>query len=257
MRFAGQGGQGLRLVQVRQLSHAAMRNTDAGRLTRVRELTLEMQESASALQASEPAGSPLPILADAFRRRVEALDAFHAGNARAARGIAAETIARVQALEVQGEFDRQTKSLILFMLNGLKARSELVLRDFAAAEHSARAALATKDGFPSDPLTDARTKGEQSTLIALALVGQNRHAEALHVIAPVVKLHRGLAGRNRGDEGQKLQMAGALYVQALADPARRAALLAESRALLAGLPGPMKSVQSVRFWSDRVRDAGS
>jgi hypothetical protein len=52
-----------------------------------------------------------------------------------------------------------------------------------------------------------------------------------------------------------MELAFALYAQALTDPARRGALLAESRALLAGLPAPMKSLESVRFWSERVRQA--
>jgi hypothetical protein len=70
-----------------------------------------------------------------------------------------------------------------------------------------------------------------------------------------VKLHRDLAARNHGDQQQRVEMAGALYAQALGDPARRAALLREARALLDGIPASMKSLKSVRSWSDRVSRA--
>ena len=70
-----------------------------------------------------------------------------------------------------------------------------------------------------------------------------------------MKLHRELASKNRGDQIQKVEMAAALYAQALADPQRRSALLRESRSLLEGLPGPVKSLASTRTWADRVRAA--
>jgi hypothetical protein len=72
-----------------------------------------------------------------------------------------------------------------------------------------------------------------------------------------VKFNRDLAARNQGDELQKLELAAALYAQALADPSRRAALLRESRGLLAGLPGPMKSLATVRTWTRRIQDASA
>ena len=93
--------------------------------------------------------------------------------------------------------------------------------------------------------------------MALALAGQNKTAEARQVIEPVVKLHRDLAARNRGDEQQHIEMAAALYAQALTDPERRSALLRESSTLLQGIPNSMKSLVSVRIWADLVRDAGS
>ena len=91
--------------------------------------------------------------------------------------------------------------------------------------------------------------------MALALAGQNRISEARQAIEPVVKLHRDLAARNHGDELQHIEMARALYAQALTDPQRRSALLRESSTLLQGIPNSMKSLVSVRIWADLVRDA--
>jgi tetratricopeptide (TPR) repeat protein len=255
MRVAGEGGAGLRLAQMQFVSHAAMRNVDAGRLAKARELAVELGQTASALQASEPADSPLPVFADSMKTRAVALTAYGAGDADKARSLVADVLARLHSLKVQSDQEKRRLSGHLVLHNELQARFELALRNFPGAEQSARASLAAKQGFPIDPPTDARIKGQLSTLIALSLAEQERPAEALKVIAPVVKLQRELASRNEGDEGQKVQMASALYVQALADPARRAPLLAESRALLSGLPGPMQSLDSVRFWSDRIREA--
>ena len=137
----------------------------------------------------------------------------------------------------------------------MKSQAEIALEDFEAAERSARAALAAKERWVYDPNSDTRRKAEVSTTIALALVGLGKPAEARQVIEPVVKLHRDLASRNRGDENQKVEMAAALYAQALSDPARRAALLRESQALLASLPAQMKALNSVRVWTNRVREA--
>jgi tetratricopeptide (TPR) repeat protein len=255
MRIAGEGGAGLRLAQMQFLSQAAMRNVDAGRLAKARDLAGELGENASSLQASEPAGSPLPIFADSMKVRADALTAYGAGDVGKARSLVAEVLARLHSLKMQSDLEKRRLSGNLFMLNELQARFELALRNHPAAEQSARASLAAKESFPIDPPTDARIEGQLSTLIALSLAEQERPAEALKVIGPVVKLQRELANRNHGDEGQKVQMASALYVQALADPARRTPLLAEARALLGGLPGPMKSLKSTRIWDDRVREA--
>jgi hypothetical protein len=85
--------------------------------------------------------------------------------------------------------------------------------------------------------------------------GQGKLAESRQVIEAVVKLHRDLASRNRGDQNQKVEMAAALYAQALSDPGGGAALLRESQALLASLPARMSALNSVRRWTQRVREA--
>jgi hypothetical protein len=175
--------------------------------------------------------------------------------APAARDIGAAMDAQIQALRPQNETDVQFRNATLYMANDVKARAEIDLKEFAAAEQSARKALAAKEGWIIDPRLDARMKAGASTNIALALVGQGKAAEARQVIDTVVKLHRELAGKNRGDQIQKVEMAAALYAQALADPARRTALLRESRALLESVPGPVKALASTRSWVERVRAA--
>jgi tetratricopeptide (TPR) repeat protein len=254
-RIAGEGGTGSRMGQLRILSHAVMRNADAGHFDKARDIVDEIGSHIPELQKSEPKGSLAAPSAELMKLRAESRIALARGDALAARKICMDMNARLQAMQATGEADVQFKNSHIFMANDVKAQSELALKDFGAAEQSARAALTAKEHWVYDPAGDTRVKAGVSTLIALALVGQGKPAEARQVIEPVVKLHRELASRNRGDEMQKVEMAAALYAQALADPQRRSTLLRESRSLLDSLPGPVKSLVSTRTWADRVRAA--
>ena len=81
-------------------------------------------------------------------------------------------------------------------------------------------------------------KAAVSTNIALALVGQGKPAEARQVIAPVVKLHRDLASRNRGDEMPEGRDGGRALRGGPCRPGRRASLLRGFAHAPRGLPGP-------------------
>src|SRR5450755_1926451 len=92
-----------------------------------------------------------------------------------------------------------------------------------------------------------------SSCPAMALAQQGRLAESNTVITPVVKLHRDLATRNHDDQWQHMELAAALYAQALSDKPRRAAQLNEAATLVARLPAEMRDLHSVRLWRDRIR----
>ncbi len=92
-------------------------------------------------------------------------------------------------------------------------------------------------------------------MLALAVNGQHRTAEAQELIGPLVKFHRQLAAHNQGDQQQHVELARTLYAQAVIDPAHRAALLREAASLLDSLPAPMQGLRSVRLWREHVRDA--
>jgi tetratricopeptide (TPR) repeat protein len=255
LRISGEAGTWSRMAQFRFLSLFASRNADAGSFAKAREIIDEMGSHIPALKKTEPAGSLAAPFAELLVLRAESQLALARGDASAARDIGAGMDARLQAMRPDNESDVQWKYASTFFANDVKSQAEIVLKDFEAAERSARAALAAKERWIFDPNADTRLKAKVSTTITLALVGQGKLAEAREVIAPVVKLHRELATRNRGDQMQKVEMAAALYVAALADPERRAALLPESRALLDGLPASVKSLASTRVWADRVRAA--
>jgi tetratricopeptide (TPR) repeat protein len=257
LRISGAGGTWSRLAQFRFLSHIAWRTADAGDFGKSRGIIDELKSYIPALRKGEPAGSLAVPFAELMQLRAESRLALARGDANAARDISADMDARLQAMRPDNETDVQWKYASTYFANDVKSQAEIALKEFDAAERSARAALAAKERWIFEPNTDARVKADVSTNIALALVGQGKPAEARQVIEPVVKLHRDLASRNRGDENQKVEMAAALYAAALADPQRRASLLRESRALLDGLPGSVKALASTRVWSDRVRTAAA
>ena len=71
----------------------------------------------------------------------------------------------------------------------------------------------------------------------------------------MVKFERELASKNHGDAWVPYELAGALYTQALAEPARRAELLREAAALLDGLAPELKALHDTRQWRERVAKA--
>jgi hypothetical protein len=251
--LAGQGGPALRMSQLNLMGVAVRKNADTGNLGKARALANEMTPIVSALRTSEPAGSLAPSYAEIFQLGADMRIADAGADARATLALCTQMDSRLQKLRPEGVYDDRWKKSLLYLANEQKARSEIELKDFAAADRSAQAALQAKEAWIIDPSTDRRMKASVATLQALALALQDRKAEARQVIEPVVKLHRDLSTRNHGDLQQRVEMAGALYTQALADPAHRTALLRESQALLASLPGPVKSLKSTRFWFDRVR----
>jgi hypothetical protein len=254
-RISGEGGAGLQSTLVRLLTFAAGRNADAGRIAPARKYAEEAAQYAARLHRSESKDSTVPLFADAFKLRADGAIASASGDMRAALAAAGAINALLARITPRDPGDEINKGASLYFANELKAQCELLLGDFPAAETSARSALAGKELWVIDPTVDARVKGSMSTLAALAQARQGRIAEAKATIEPVVKLQRDLAARNHGDQQQRIELAGALYVQALTDPARRSALLGESRRLLDGLPATVKALNSTRFWADQVRAA--
>jgi hypothetical protein len=255
-RISGEGGAGLQSSLVRLLAFTAVRKADAGRMAEARKYHDEAAQYAARLHRSEPEGSNLPLFADLLTLRANGTIAFAAGDTRAAQAAASEMVTRTAAIAPRDSGDEIFKGALLYFANELKAYSELKLGNAPAAEKSASAALAGKALWIVDPTVDARINASLTTLVALSQARQGRLAEAKATIAPVVKLQRELAARNRGDVQQHIELAGALYVQALTDPGRKTALLRESRALLDGLPAEVKALNSTRQWTEVLRVAG-
>ena len=102
---------------------------------------------------------------------------------------------------------------------------------------------------------DRRDVAEKATWLAMSLAKQGHLDEALQVIGPVVLFHRELAAKNHGDRWQPLELASALYAEALADPKKRAALLREAAALTDGLAAELRPLGDVRRWRERIQKA--
>jgi hypothetical protein len=130
-----------------------------------------------------------------------------------------------------------------------------LLGDYAAAERTFRAALGSRKEYPDSSNQDHRDVAGTSTMLALTVTRQGRLSDAAQIIEPVVKLHRMLAARNHGDGLQKVELAKALYVQAMCEPGKRGALLHEAAALMDRVPAGVRSLHSVRLWQNWIGEA--
>jgi hypothetical protein len=206
------------------------------------------------LRQREPPGSMAVTVVEAFERETDAALAYERDDTLAARRIAAETATKLQAASARGAEEGQKQAALNIALL-IQSWAEYQLQDFSAAEQSARGALAARKAIAGDSVGDKRDLGGLSTLIAMALARQARSRDAAETIAPVVKLQRELAARNQGDAWLPSELAAALYVQALAEPATRSASLQEAAKLIDGLPTEVRTSHDVQQWRARILEA--
>jgi hypothetical protein len=238
--------------------------------------TLEMSRKLTGLEA-EMGDTPALNATMATLDKVQERGAKTAGFGRFIAGCD-WTFLRANAALIKGEFDaakkiaqsfpidpamdesqeeqRQFRGYCRHLLRGVIGGAEYGAGHDAAAEEALRSAV----DIPQDVVTtdaERRSVGYMSTLLALALVRDNKSSEAQAVIAPVLKLQRGLFARNHDDYRQHVELASALYASALAGGGDRRALLAEATALIAGLPPEMRSLKTVVLWRERIRTAAA
>ena len=158
-RISGEAGTWSRLAQFRFLSHIAWRTADAGDFGKSRDIIEEMESYLPALKKSEPAGSLAVPFAELLTLRAESRLALARGDASAARDIGADMDARLQAMRPEGETDIQWKDASTYFANDVKSQAEIALKDFEAAERSARVALAAKERWIFDPSTRHSPEG--------------------------------------------------------------------------------------------------
>jgi hypothetical protein len=97
----------------------------------------------------------------------------------------------------------------------------------------------------------------KSTWLAIALAKAGRRDEAAQVIQPAVALDRELSAKNHGAVWVAVELAGALYAQALADQKQRAALLLEAARLLDAAAPSLRATHDVRQLREMVRTAAA
>ena len=207
------------------------------------------------LRQSEPPGSVAAVIVDAIGKDAEAWVAFERNDVLAARRIAADVVNELQAVTPHGGAQEFSKYLTLNYTYSVEGRAEYQLGDFAAAERSEVKAVEASKASGAEASDDQRRRAQASTWIAMAQARQGRMSEAAQTIGPVVKFLRELAAKNHGDQWLPLELAGALYAEALSDPARSAALLGEAAALVNGLSPQLRTVYDVRQWRERIRQA--
>lgn len=207
------------------------------------------------VRRSEPAGSMLVVLFDAGQKLTEAFLAYQGDDVATARRSAVEAVHELEAAPQDAGRLRLAKVQLLHFTYDIEARAEYESGDFAAAARSEAKALAARKIVTSDSTDDRRRLNELQTWLAMAQAGEGHTREAAETIAPVVKFERELAARNRGDRWVPQELAAALYVQALTDPAQRAPLLHEAAVLIDGLTPEVRAVHDVRQWRARILDA--
>jgi hypothetical protein len=168
------------------------------------------------------------------------------------RRIAAGAVRELRGITPHGEL-KFRKTIELYFLHDAEGRSAYLSGDFVAAEQSLAQAVEERTAAGIGATDDRRQLESLHTWLALAQVRQGRTSDAARTIEPVVKFQRELAGRNRGDRWVPYDLACALYVQALTDPSKRAALLHEAARLMEALPPEMAAVKDVQWWRARIR----
>jgi tetratricopeptide (TPR) repeat protein len=204
------------------------------------------------LRQKEPQASVAPVLVDALVETGAAAAAYERDDYVSNRRIAAAAADLLRSITPHGDLEVSQRSISLFFAQHLAARAAYQMGNYASAETDEREALTARKIWGTEAIPDQRDLGEVSTWLAMALAHQGKRAEAAELIAPVVKFQRALAARNRGDVWLPLELASALYAQALADPKARATLLHEAATLLDAMPATLRNIHDVRQWRERI-----
>ena len=233
----------------------ALRQADAG-MPEAAQKTQEGAVAASAnLHSTEPGSSQLPIFADCYVKFVQAGLALARDDPQSARRAAQDSARAVRDRVPSGGFQGFFKEQCTFNAVDEQGQAEYLMADYAAAERTLRAALDARKEYPDSSNSDHRDVAGTSTLLALAMARQGRLSDAAQIVDPVVKLHRTLAAHNHGDGLQTVELAKALYVQAMCESDKRVAALREAAALMDGLPAGLRPLHSVRLWRNWIGEA--
>jgi hypothetical protein len=252
---AADGGPMFLLSSIFPVAELATKLADLGEAAAAQSTLASGQPWREKLRHSEALGSLGAVVADSIENLTAAELAFEGDDLDRAQRLAADGLRKLQGVTPNGDTERQFRDACLIFADELDGRTEYQLGHLAAAEKAWRGALAARQRVGAATDTGRRDRDQVTTVIALAVARQGRTAEAARTIAPVVGFLRQLAARNHGDRWLALELARALYVQALAEPARRVVLLSEAAALVEGLPAALRALHDVRQWRERIAEA--
>ncbi|MDB6156867.1 MAG: hypothetical protein JWO04_573 [Gammaproteobacteria bacterium] len=252
-RRASAGGVGIVMTAAAAMATTAYRQAQIGDIAGANSTVVTCAEFLEKIRQGEPKGSMALAFIDAMEKLSAAGAAFGRDELGTARRFAADAVSQLRATKPDGDPQASEQYLSLYMASHMAGRAEYRLGNFAAAEQAERVALDARNGWGSETNFDHRELGEISTWLAMALARQGRTAEAAQMIIPVVKLQRELASRNHGDQWLPLELACALYVEALTDTENRAALLREAAAIMANLASTLRPVHDVKLWRNLIQ----
>jgi len=207
------------------------------------------------MQSAEAPGSFPPVLVENMVRTGAAAVAYALGDLDRARQVAADSTNQLQTSKPNGSYQASEVAITAYFGLHVMGRVDYLHGHYADAEREERQALADRKLWSTAGISDQRELAEVSTWLAMSLAQQGKFADALREVAPVLKFQRDLSARNHGDVWLPIELAAALYAQALADAPRRAALLKEAAGLLDAAGPTLKPLREIREWRERVRQA--
>jgi hypothetical protein len=217
--------------------------------------TLARFEATRAAIKNESQASVVPTMVDGLAKYGESALALRRDDLEKAQRVAAEGVREVQATKASPGFEQLQKNVTLYSVANILGHAEYRLGHYAAAEAAERIAIEARHNYQDQAVSDRRDIAEKSTWLALALIKQDKIAEAAEVINPVVKFHRELVARNHGDQFEPTELASALYAQALTDKVHRTALLQEATQLIDSVAPETRGQHDVRQMRERIQQA--
>jgi hypothetical protein len=252
---ATSGGSNQTLLFLYQMTTGEYPEARVGDFAAAKSLVAETVPYVERLHSTEPPGSILPGLGDALKQSAEADIDLEREDSTAARRLASEAVKLTQAVKPQKGFQEIQTYVTLYYAADIAGRADYLTGDYAAAESDERGAVEARKKYLTDSVNDRRDVAVKSTWLAMALAREGKLAEAARVIGPTVQFERELAAKNHGDQWVPVELAGALYAEALADKQQSAAFLREAARLLEGTAPTVRDTHDVKMWREWIRQA--
>ncbi len=249
------GGAGFSIIRAYDVAATAYRQAQLGDAAGAAATIASGAPFLARLRQKDPQASVALAIVDALGKMSSAGATLERDEFAATGRFASAASDQLRAITPNGSLEVSQRSISLFFSQHLAGRAAFQTGDYAAAEAAEREALAARKVWGTEAIPDQRDIGEVSTWLAMALARQGKTKEAAQLIGPVVKFQRGLAARNRSDQWLPVELASALYAQALTDPKQRTALLQEAATLLGAVPATLRNLHDVRQWRNLIAAA--
>jgi hypothetical protein len=175
-----------------------------------------------------------------------------AGDYETVRKEARASAGRLEQIKTANPDQELTRNRTLESAYRNTALASYRLGDYASADAEMRKSLELGRSIPIRTPNEKRDANARLMLAAAIAARLERYTEAQQIIEPVLKFHRALFTlKDNEDLSQRIELAQALYVSALAAPGQKAGQLSEAAALLDGLPSGLRQLRS----TTRLRDS--
>lgn len=252
---AALGGTGYAVIRSTIMLDSAHREALVGNSSAVKELLADGETYLNRERSIAAPGSLSITLLQSTQALPLAELAYERDDLDAARKWGRTALDFVTSAHARNDREAQQRANAAYPTGLVLARIEFQRGDYAAAERAARISLDARTLAGGDGVQDRRERGEITTWLAAAIARQGRLQEAAQLIAPVLRFQRELSARNHGDRWLPVELAAALYAEALSHPEHRDALLKEAAGLLEKLAPEISRLHDVALWRSRIQQA--